>query len=161
MARVYFYKKQHEQALAEAERVIALIPNDADSYAMLSYILSFAGQPEKAIEVMEQALRLNPHPPGWYFQHLGQAYRLMGRMEEAITTQQRALTLNPDKGGIHIELAVLYSEAGREEEAHAAVTELRRCLPTVSLETLKPVLVYKDPAIVEHMLAALRQAGLQ
>ena len=29
---VYLWKKQHEQAIAEAERAIALDPNDADGY---------------------------------------------------------------------------------------------------------------------------------
>ncbi len=161
LARVYFFKKQHEQAIAEAERTIALVPNDAVSYAMLSYILSYAGQPEKAIEVMEQALRLDPRPPAWYLRHLGQAYRLTGRVEEASATLKRALAQDPDNGGIHLELAVLYSEVGREEEARAEVTELRRCLPKVSVAVLKQALPYKDPAEVERVLAALRQAGLK
>ena len=161
LARVYLFKKQHAQAIAEAERTITLSPNDADSYAMLSYILSFAGQPEKALEKMEQALRLNPQPPAWYFYHLGQAYRLMGRAEEVIAAQRRALTQALDHAGVHFELAVLYHEGGREEEARAKVTELRRRIPTISLEILKPGLYYKDPAETERVLAALRKAGLE
>jgi tetratricopeptide (TPR) repeat protein len=164
LARVYLLKKQHAQALAEAERTIALAPNDADSYAMLSYILSFAGQLEKAIEVAEQALRLNPRPPAWYLFHLGRAYRLTGRVEEAIITQKEALTQDPNwvgAYGAYYELAVLYSELGQEEEARAAVAEYRKHHPNISLEVLKQVLAYKEPAEVERVLAALRKAGLK
>jgi hypothetical protein len=46
-------------------------------------------------------------------------------------------------------------------EARAEVAELRRLIPTISSEILKPVLPYKDPAETEHMLAALRKAGLE
>jgi adenylate cyclase len=152
---------QHAQALAEAERIIALAPNDANSYALRAATLNYAGQPEQALMVMEQALRLNPHPPVWYFYHLGQAYRLMGRVEEAITTLKRALTQDPNFWDTYYDLAVLYSEGGREEEARATVAELRRRAPHVSLEVLKQPLVYKDPAVVERMLAALRTAGLK
>jgi len=161
LAQVYLWKRQHEQAFAEAERFITLDPNNADSYATLAYILSFAGQSEKAIEVAEQALRLNPHPPAWYYFDLGRAYRLTGRMGEAIAAQKEALTRDPDFSAPYYELAVLYSEAGREEEARAAASEYRRRNPEVSLEVLKQVLAYKDPAVVERMLAALRKAGLQ
>jgi tetratricopeptide (TPR) repeat protein len=161
LARVYFYQKQYEQAIAEIERTIALAPSAADSYVVLSYILSYAGQPERAITAIEQALRLNPQPPGWYYRHLGQAYRLTGRVEEAIAALQRALALTPDHGGAHYELAILYSEGGREEEARAEVAELRRLVPTISAEVLRPGIPYKDPAEVERMLAALRKAGLE
>jgi tetratricopeptide (TPR) repeat protein len=161
LARVYLWKRQHAQALAEAEQVVARFPDDADSHAMQSYILSYAGQPEQAITAVEQALRLNPHPPDWYFFALGQVYRLAGRVEEAIAAQQKALTLDPDEEQIYVELAVLYSESGRQEEAQAAVSEFRKRRPNVSLERLKQVLVYKDPAETERILTALRKAGLQ
>ena len=42
-------KRQHEKAVAEAERAIALDPNGADSHVALGYALSIAGRPEQAI----------------------------------------------------------------------------------------------------------------
>jgi tetratricopeptide (TPR) repeat protein len=161
LARVYLSKMQHAQALAEAERIIILAPNEADGYALRAAILNYAGQPEQAIEMMGQALRLNPQPPAWYLYHLGQAYRLTGRVEEAITTLKRALTQDPNLWDTYYDLAVLYSEGGQEEEARATVAELRRRAPHVSLEVLKQPLPYKDPAVNERMFAALRKAGLE
>jgi len=43
-------------------------------------MLSYAGQAKKALEIVEQALRQNPQPPGWYFFTLGQAYYLLDLM---------------------------------------------------------------------------------
>ncbi|HEV8715510.1 MAG TPA: tetratricopeptide repeat protein [Candidatus Binatia bacterium] len=39
LSRAYLAKKQLERALAEAERAIALDPNDADGYAHLGQVL--------------------------------------------------------------------------------------------------------------------------
>src|SRR3989441_383468 len=81
---VYLSKKQHDQAIVEARRVIALIPNAAEGYWRLGQILSTAGRPEEAIGLIEKAMRLNPHYPVWDLLDLGGAYYMAGgRGEEA------------------------------------------------------------------------------
>src|SRR5262245_44952901 len=47
LGAIYLWKKQHDQAIAEAQRAIALDPNDADGYVSLETILAFAGRPEE------------------------------------------------------------------------------------------------------------------
>src|SRR5262245_55361066 len=161
LGRVFMWKKQHDQAIAEVERAIALDPNDADSYAWLGAILDFAGRPEEAIGLIEQAMRLNPHYSPFYVFVLGHSYYLMGRYEEAIAAYKKALTRNPNLLEAHFNLAVVYSELGREEEARAEAAEILRISPNFSLETWKQMIPYKDPAVVERQLAALRKAGLK
>ena len=78
MGRVSLWKKQHDQAIAEAERAIALDPNDADGYAWLGEILNFAGRPEEAIGLIEKAMRLNPRYPPFYLFVLGYCLLLDG-----------------------------------------------------------------------------------
>jgi adenylate cyclase len=63
---VYAAKQQHDQAIAEGERAIALDPNNADSYAFHGDVLRFAGRPEEALRMVEQAMRLNPRYPSIY-----------------------------------------------------------------------------------------------
>ena len=46
LAYAYLGKKQHAQAIAEAERALSLDPNFADAYITLGDILSFAGRPD-------------------------------------------------------------------------------------------------------------------
>ncbi len=158
---VYLWKKQHDQALAEAQRAVALDPNDADSYVNLGSILYFSGRPEEAIEAIEQAMRLNPRHPILYVFNLSIAYRVAGRYEEALALGTRVLTLNPNYGPGHFNLAVIYSELGRMEEARTEVAEMLRRTPHVSVEFFRPFLPFKDPAVLERHLAALRKAGLK
>jgi adenylate cyclase len=161
MSNYYRNPKQHDQAIAEAERAIALDPNDADSYAWLGAILDLAGRPEEAIGLIEKAMRLNPHYPPFYSFQLGEAYRYTGRYEEAIAAYKKALTHIPDLLPAHLGLATIYSELGRAEEARAEVAEVLRITPKYSLERLRQMSPYKDPAVLERMLAALRKAGLK
>ena len=79
-------KRQHDEAIKEAERAIEINPNGADIYASLAFIHSFADNTELAIELAKRALRLNPIPPHFYYTVLGIAYRIEGRY----TVDQRA-----------------------------------------------------------------------
>jgi adenylate cyclase len=156
---VYLRKKQHEEAIAEAKRALALDPNDADGYETLGEVLSFAGRPEETLGLVEQALRLNPRQPVSLLWLLGRAYFLMGRHEEAIATLKKVVTRNPNHLSAHNDLAIIYIDLGREEEARAEVAEILRVNPKFSLKVVQDVPL-KDPAVLEHWLDNLRRAGL-
>jgi adenylate cyclase len=161
LGHVYLWEKQHDRATAEVEQAIALLPNGARGYADLGFILGFAGRPEEAIRLEETALRLDPCNPTFYLWILGGAYRLTGRYEEAISAQKRALILNPNFLGPHLSLAGIYSELGRDREAQAEVTEVLKISPEFSLEQARQRTPFKDPAVLERSLDALRKAGLK
>ncbi len=159
---VHLWKdRQYEQAIAEAERAIALDSNNADSYMALAEILTYLGRSEEAIGWMEKAMRLNPRYPALYLRILGTAYYWTGRTEEAITVFERALARNPNWLAAHLFLAFVYSEVGREAEAKAEVAEVLRLSPAFSLEGVRQRLPLKDPADLERFLDGLREAGLK
>ena len=58
-------------------------------------------------------------------------------------------------------MAVCYVELGRQEEAQAEAVEILRVYPQFSVEAWQPYLPYKDPAMLERELAALRKAWLR
>ncbi|MGH8008053.1 MAG: adenylate/guanylate cyclase domain-containing protein, partial [Candidatus Binatia bacterium] len=126
LSLAYVGKKQHAQALAEAEKAVALDPNDASARVTLGEILSLAGRPEEALQLIDQAMRLNPHYPPSYLFALGQALYLTGQHEEAVHAFKRVLTRNPDYLTACVLLASVSSELGREEEARLAVAAVRR-----------------------------------
>lgn len=156
---VSVWQKQHEVALKEAERAVALDPNLDVGYAWLGAILGFAGRPQDGIPMVERAMRLNPRYSVWYLSYLGFTYRLAGRCEEAIATFKKALARQPNFPAVYFDLAICYVQLGRLNEAQAAVTEMRRLQHLWSLEGWRQMAPYKDPAVVEQDLAALRQAG--
>jgi adenylate cyclase len=85
----------------------------------------------------------------------------MGRYKEAITAQKKALTLFPNHLPSHVHLASIYGELGLEKEAQAEAAEILRISPNFTIESIRQRLPYKDPAVLERFLAALRKAGLK
>jgi adenylate cyclase len=160
LSSIYLNKKQHERAIVEAERAIALDPEDADGYLTLGAIYTLAGRPEDGIGIMEKGIRLKPRLPVQHFTFLGLAYYLTGRHKEALDTLQKALSLSPNWLPTHVSLAAIYSELGREE-AQAEAAEVLRLSPNSSVEGWRQRSLFKDPAVTERYVAALRKAGLK
>jgi tetratricopeptide (TPR) repeat protein len=161
LGEVYLWKKQHEQAIAELEKAIALNPNDADGLAMLGSTLNWAGRPEEAIGLVKKAMRLNPTYPDWYLWNSGHAYFLTGRYEEAIETLNRVLDRNPGFLPAHVYLTASYIGLGRHEEARAEAAEVMKLSPQTSTGAWKQRLPYKDQAVLERLFEGLRKAGVK
>jgi TolB-like protein/class 3 adenylate cyclase len=158
---IYLFKKQHEQALAEARRALALNPNNAENLTQIGQILAFSGQPQEGIRLVEKAMRLNPRYPPLYVLELSLTYRMAGRYKEALAPGEKFLALAPNSAPAHFNLAVIYSELGMEEKARSVVADWQRLTPNISVEFFRQFLPFKNPADVERHLAALRRAGLK
>jgi TolB-like protein/tetratricopeptide (TPR) repeat protein len=158
---IYLYQQQYEQALAEMERGVTLGPTEALSYAALAEVLSDMGRTDDALEAATQALRLKSQLADIHLGSVGTAYAVAGRYEEARVPLQRFLNRYPNRLDIHLMLAAVYSEVGKEAEARAEAAEVLRLNPRFSLEVHKARMPIKDPAVLERHLAALRKAGLK
>jgi tetratricopeptide (TPR) repeat protein len=143
------------------ERAVALDPHEAQNYAWQAEVLSRMGRSEEALETAAQALRLQPLVVDRHLDSVGAAYYLAGRPEEAIAPLKQFLTRYPNILGAHLTLAAVYSELGKEAEAQAEAVEVLRINPSFSLEVHRQIVPIKDPAVLEHHLAALRKAGLK
>jgi adenylate cyclase len=60
---------------------------------------------------------------------------------------------------LHV-LAANCGQAGRIEEGRAAVAELRRVAPEMTIKSTRAQVPWKDPADMERYLEGLRKAGL-
>jgi adenylate cyclase len=158
---ISLWKKQHEQALVEGQRALALDPNNAETLTNVGQILAFSGQPEEGIRVVEKAMRLNPRYPPMYVLQLSLAYRMAGRYEEALAPGEKFLALAPNSTPAHFNLAVIYSELGMEEKARSVVADWQRIAPNVSVAAFRQFLPFKNPVDLERHLDALRKAGLK
>jgi tetratricopeptide (TPR) repeat protein len=107
LGQLYSLQQQYDQAIAEAERAIALDPNNADSHYIQANVLNNAGRPEEALGPLAQAMRLNPRYPPLYLEELGRTYYGVGRNAEAITTLKEASKRSATFGGVHFLILAL------------------------------------------------------
>jgi adenylate cyclase len=91
---------------------------------------------------------------------IGRAQLGVGRYDEAETSFRRRLIRNPRSDMTRAYLASLYGATGRAEEARRVWAELLEINPQFSVEHLRRVLPFQDPAWFESFAAGLRQAGL-
>jgi TolB-like protein/DNA-binding winged helix-turn-helix (wHTH) protein/Tfp pilus assembly protein PilF len=162
LGTVYLWQKQHDDAIAELERAVALDENFVCGQMLFAFGLSQVGRAQEAVQVGERALSLKalPSDDRCLF-GVAAAYALAGRGEEAMALYLRMLKQFPNFLGPHLGLAAIYSELGRETEAQAAAVEVLRINPQFSLEVHKQRVPLKDPAVLERHIAALRKAGLK
>jgi adenylate cyclase len=152
------FKRQHDAAIAEFERALALNPDFVDfRYARA---LMYAGEPARAIEVLEANMRLDPFQPLLAFSLMGQANYLLKRYEDAVRWLRECASRLPYLQWPHLYLAAAYAQSGQLEEARKEAAEVLRINPGFTIERYKRLAVFKDPKDVEHRLDGLRNAGL-
>jgi adenylate cyclase len=161
LSGIYLFKKQYDQARAEAERTLSLDPNSAGGYEALARIMDCTEKSAEAIGLAEKAMRLDPRKREIYLFYEGWSYSQMGRYEEAIPIVKRHLTRFPNNSSAHALLVVDYTELGREGEARAEAAEILRISPQFSLDMWRQRSPQKNRALLERNLADLRKAGLK
>jgi len=63
LGQVYLWEKAHDRAIVQAERAVALAPNDADGYETLAKYSAGRAEPRRAFGSIRHAMRLNPRYP--------------------------------------------------------------------------------------------------
>jgi len=159
---------KHDEAIAEAKRAIAGDPNDADGYVSLANALSFTGKASEALELVERAIRLNPHFPPYYLYQLGLARFGMKRLDEAAASLERALALNRDDYWSLRLLLATYGLLGRREDAAKLLEMIKRNEKRGWIAFFDPLTVraatywypFAEPADAARFAEGLRKAGV-
>jgi adenylate cyclase len=154
------YARQYDTAIAEGRRAFELEPNSADVIMGYAGILTFLGEPEEAIPLYKEALRLNPKPPTVYLRFFGIAFRDSGQYEKAIVQAKKAVEQEPNDVIAWAVLASSYSLAGHKEEARAAAKQILRLNPKFSVARYQKISPHRDRAVAKRYCDALRKAGL-
>jgi TolB-like protein/Flp pilus assembly protein TadD len=155
----YLWRRQHEEAVSEYERALALDPNDPTCNSGIGSVLMFSGKPKESIDFINRAIRLDPHNPVRYLHQLGQAQFCMGNLEEAATLFEKLRRLSPETWLGAPWLASIYGLLGRKEDARLQLekgggfefTLLRRMY----------VYPFKDRAVADRFAEGLIKAGLK
>ena len=118
--------------------------------------LVYDGQPEKSLEWLKKAMRLNPYYPDWYLWYLADAYNALGRSEDVIATVEKMR--NPAEG--RRMLAANYAHLGKLEKAEAQAREVLKLHPKFTISSWAQRPPYKDREVLDRYMEGLRKAGL-
>ena len=152
-------RHEHEAAIAEFERAMALNPNF--THQAFSEVLVYAGDPARAIEAVERHMRLDPfympQAPLW----LGFAHYMLKQYSQALPPLREYVSRAPNFRGGHACLAATYAQLGKLEEARAEAAEVLRIEPNWTIEgTQARLSPFKSTQDAEHYFDGLRKAGL-
>jgi len=154
--------RQFADAIADAERGIALDPNDPDGYVALAWALIFDGRPREALAAVERAMRLDPRRPEAYRLVLGMIQFGWGHYESAATALREAHEGNLRNRNLNVPLAAAYTKSGRLDDARNA---LKRYTDAESSSTTNVGLLmswwpFKREADIRRFGGSLVEAGL-
>src|SRR4029434_6496513 len=114
-----------DASITEIERAIALNPNYVDWRFGIAFVL--AGNPQRAIDVLEAYMRLDPFHAPWACFTMGAAYFVLKDYPRAFAILQDYASRVPDAAfGI---LAATHAQLGQLDEARAEVAKLLRLRP--------------------------------
>jgi tetratricopeptide (TPR) repeat protein len=154
---IRLYGGDWREAVSEFDAALRIDPNHADTWAMLTDRMVFEGKAAAAIDCVQKALRLNPHPPGWYYWMLGFAEYAAGRYGDAVATLRREETYRSPSKRL---LAASLVQLGRRDEAREEVSQILAATPNFSVEQWSCTQPFRDEAMRQHFIDGFIKAGL-
>src|SRR5262249_11755092 len=138
------------------ERSIALNPNDANGIEHMGTALSFVGRAEQGIELIRQAMRLNPLHPDWYWGDLAIACYSAHRYGDSLEASRHIA--GPKTYSLLALEAASCAQLGRHGEARARAADVLRLKPGFRISAAK--WAHKNVEDAEHFFEGMRKAGL-
>jgi tetratricopeptide (TPR) repeat protein len=162
LGAVYLFMRRFEDALADLEVALRLNPNFSLAQGYYSLVLSYVGRWEEGSVAARRALRLSPRDPfsavfcgiAAYAEFIGRNY------DEAIRLSREGIRQRSDFVGAHRVLTAAAGMAGKDDVAAAALRELRRAQPNISLAWIADQMPIMHEAERKHYLDGFRRAGM-
>ena len=122
--------------------------------------LVWAGEPNRANNLFEQAKRLSPKYPAWidWMQGLGQL--IAARPDDAVIALQKGIEKAPKSFWPRGRIAAAYAALGRLDKAKAEASEFLKIKPDLTASKFAEMHPFKDPAHRELLRDLLVKAGL-
>jgi len=160
---VHLHARRFEDSLAEFELALRLNPNFSLAQGFYGLTLSYCGRWQEGDLAARRALRLSPRDPfaATYFGIASYAQFVGGRYEEAMQLAREGIRQRADFVGAHRVLTSAAGMAGRDDIASAALQELKRAQPNISLDWIARQIPTKHEKDREHYLEGFRRAGLE
>lgn len=157
-------RKEYDDALAGAERLLSVSPNEPGTLILKATIYNAIGRADESIRIIEGAMAKSIRVEPWHLNALGSSYSLTGQYTKALASYSKALELNPNRHSLYdarIGLAAINSKLSQIEEAEIHATEILKLIPHFSVDVWGKRNPTKDRDQVERDMAVLRKAGLK
>jgi adenylate cyclase len=160
LSRTYFLRKEPELFFAEAGRVLSLNPGNASAKAATGMYLAYAGQWERGVALVKEAMALNPRHQNWYYNAIWVNHLRLGDDEAALRTLEKIDA--PNYWAYQQGYAAIYAHLGRFDEARAALDRMLKLRPEAALDPRANIELWQyDHMLVERWLEGLALAGLE
>jgi len=158
----YYLTCQPERMRVEAERVLAINPNNAVLLGGMGNSLANAGLWDLGVQLAEKGITLaGPSAPRWWWWAVGKDQYRKGEYEKALEYFRRAYVEQNWLDHLHLAFTLPY--VGRIDEARAEIPILMKLKPSISVQEADRYYTMWcfDQDFREKMRKALRLAGLR
>jgi tetratricopeptide (TPR) repeat protein len=159
---VALFMRRFDDSLRRLETALEINSNLAFAHMWGGGYYALSCESGKARVHLKEALRLSPRDPAnyWTFAFLGLADFADERYEEAAEWAHRAIHLYKKFPTAHRLLTASCKLLGQTEKARVALGALLSIAPGTTIAKTRAAVPWKDPAVMERYLDALRKAGL-
>ena len=162
---VYFFLHDLDAFASQAERAVALNPNNADVLAFYGLYWTYGhftdrAQRARGVAMMKKAMTLNPMHPSFYHFPIGWHYWMSGEYDTALE-EAKKIDL-PGYYYTHVLLATVYGAMHRKEEGRAEVTKILELYPDFPRNIRAELRKWNYPdSATDREIRDLRRAGME
>jgi adenylate cyclase len=160
MGHIHLLRREHDKALEVAEQAVTLRPSCTNANGHLANILYYCGRPADAADRMRQAMRLTPVHPPWFKIVLASSCKEIRQWPDAVQMAREVLRIKPDDIDARLVLIETGLATGDKSSARELAEEVSKLQPEFSLARWAERQPYREAAVLERILANLRDAAL-
>ena len=139
------------------ERAMALSPSDAYIKGRTAAFYTFAGEPERAQKLLDEAEELDPFLPVWCVEERAAALYALHRFDDATEAVGR-LPFQTRRSRLYG--AASYVALGNHQRARQLVAEALAASPDLTVDFVRRMECYRDPGVKRLLIDRLVAAGL-
>ena len=157
----HLYRHENLQAADAIRKALQLAPGYADGMSLLAQIQNYSGNPEEAIELINDAIIINPLYSWDYLFNLGWAHYTLGDYQQAVKYLTLALQRNQYATYARLVLAASHVALNQPGEAQWQVDEILSYHTNMSISFLKQETpIDLSSQRIQKYLSDLRTAGI-
>ena len=150
-------------AIALGEESVTLAPNNAFIAAVDGMILFFTRQYQGAIEMFQNAMKLNPIYPSWYLLWLSAAHVFADQHDLALDVTAEGIERAEGdfmRGDHHVRAAFAHADRGDMDNAKKQIEIAKTLSPNVNLQLYRAIMHFQHEQDWDRFAKTMQEAGL-